>query len=518
MSDDHDGHVSTTGDPVDDNYEARQRFHVSVPNPGAALNLGSRYKDAANEFSGSFGYEGLSMTSSAHMFIDCNKRFLFQTGQATFQAGDNMYSYASAAMVNASVDRLTLASGDKVVMAAGAGQGAEIALDYGTRPPVRRYNGILLEDLVQRQVTNLTAFFDGTTKWLETKTLAAQQLDDIRVGTVSDDGPKFGEKGFWKLSAETHKDLGHYDDGLEEEIARIRKEPGGGGLANLFAGSAAAVPGWHSDDYPMVSGFSPYEGIAGFLKWVRDLMHLVADYTHDNELAKRATDISDKAYKASEVYQSVYVDNRQTWHDGDARQASIFREYKKGVFARIDALGKANDEGIDAAGQAHATLYSRTAVDGVLPPPAEPTDLDKYEFEIRIDSDPSAMTLRIVHPPPTGVPLAMVRDRINEEPGVEAEIIDGVLRIRSKKKGPGSYIKIDGAFAHILGLANAESSVDAVGAFRGGWFEFMKVFSASDRDIQHLFRPVVQSTDSPVHRPGEWVVHHHTHGRGDRYR
>lgn len=169
-----------------------KRFEIFVPNPKARINLGKRNQDTT----GPFGYDGVSIQSDVHLFIDANKHTLFQTGQNYCgQVGGKWLQYANADMVMSSTATMNVSASKKIVIASGAGQGQVTALDHGGVPAAVPYNALELHYRVDRLQTSLFEFFHGRRERAEItspKLLAVLKAGGLEDDTKYFDGKKAG--------------------------------------------------------------------------------------------------------------------------------------------------------------------------------------------------------------------------------------------------------------------------------------------------------------------------------------
>ncbi len=141
--------------------DTQRRFEIYVPSPKARINLGAPNKDST----GPFGYTGLSLQSDVHLFIDCNKHTLFQTGQNYCgQVGGKWLQYSNSDMIMSSTTNVNLSAEKKIVIASGAGQGQITAIDHGSTPRIVNYNSLELHYRVDRLQSSLFEFFHGRRK------------------------------------------------------------------------------------------------------------------------------------------------------------------------------------------------------------------------------------------------------------------------------------------------------------------------------------------------------------------
>jgi len=138
--------------------DTSRRFEIFVPSPKARINLGARNRSDT----GPFGYTGMSLQSDVHLFIDCNKNTLYQTGQ-TFcgQVGGQWRSFSNDNMFLSSTASTQLTADTKLIIAAGAGQGQITALDHGENMRLVPYNELRLHYVVDGLQTSLFEFFHG---------------------------------------------------------------------------------------------------------------------------------------------------------------------------------------------------------------------------------------------------------------------------------------------------------------------------------------------------------------------
>lgn len=138
--------------------DTERRFEIFVPSPKARINFGARNRTET----GPFGYNGISIQSDVHLFIDANKNTLYQTGQ-TFcgQVGGQWNQFSNAAMHLSATHNVTLAADNRVIIASGAGQGQITALDHGEKMRLVPYNELKLHYVVDSLQTSLFEFFNG---------------------------------------------------------------------------------------------------------------------------------------------------------------------------------------------------------------------------------------------------------------------------------------------------------------------------------------------------------------------
>lgn len=169
--------------------DTKRRFEIFVPSPKARINLGKRNDSST----GDFGYDGVSIQSDVHLFIDANKNTLFQTGKDYCgQVGGKWVQYSNADMVMSATASMGLSADKKIVLATGAGQGQITALDHGSTPSAIPYNNLGLHYEVESLDVSLFEFFHGRRERNKrgALALAAMKLGGI-IDSDTDDGAFF---------------------------------------------------------------------------------------------------------------------------------------------------------------------------------------------------------------------------------------------------------------------------------------------------------------------------------------
>ena len=134
----------------------KQRFTISVPSPGAILNMGQP------DVAGKFGYPGVSITSAVHLLIDVNKSTIYQSGgSAMWQVGGKWLQYSNDLMYMSTKAHANLSADGKVTLAAGAGHGQHTSQVYGLQPRLVDYNNLKLHYIVDAVQNGLKQFFYG---------------------------------------------------------------------------------------------------------------------------------------------------------------------------------------------------------------------------------------------------------------------------------------------------------------------------------------------------------------------
>lgn len=304
--------------------DTSRRFEIFVPSPKARINLGAPNKDST----GPFGYTGVSIQSDVHLFIDCNKHTLFQSGMNYCgQVGGKWLQYSNSDMVLSATANVNLSAKNKIVIAAGSGQGQVTALDHGSTPVSVPYNNLNLHYRVDRLETGLFEFFygrrerdaitspilltilavgglDGEKKYFNAKKKAAQEIQKealLKGGFSSRTAislrelyPVDKERGAWEFDKEPKEDgdpVLLLDPLVNHGIFGDSFNP-----KKLEYGHSAYLKRfdpYHKLKKSDAKGFLG-KGLVGFLnvltkmRRVLDVLERYADLISDNFLAKRA--------------------------------------------------------------------------------------------------------------------------------------------------------------------------------------------------------------------------------------
>lgn len=257
------------------------RFSVFVPSPKARINLGKPDLDAP------FGYTGMSLQSDVHLLIDVNKVALFQSGShACWQVGGKWLQWSNANMFMASTASTTVAADQKVLLAAGAGQGQITSLDHGlghVTPRVVDYNPLQLHYRVDEIHNGLKSLFYGPTWQVAEMTPQLAQRTDYLRG--------YAAGGFLDEMQKHFKDLGLNQSDMLRILAPLEWEGDHAamtGPASAYAALAAFDP------YPFQPFSGPfssfYASVVQVLNWLHrfvDVMKKLMLAVTDNFIGKR---------------------------------------------------------------------------------------------------------------------------------------------------------------------------------------------------------------------------------------
>ncbi len=269
------------------------RFSVYVPEPEARLNMGRpihKPEDAT-----AFGYTGVSVQSSMHLFIDVNKHTLVQGwGNSMWQMAGKVLQYSGGDTVMASGGASLLAASSRMVITAGAGQGSYHALDHGMphmAPRMNDYNRLDLHYQVEGAHNGVKALFYGEKSWKK-----AQEDPQAAQLTQAESGYAGGLLEDLRARME---EVGHAPNTITAALQPLEWEGNRIEMRNGPAGGPASVypPLAAFDPYPVASARSPV-GVAAifgrylqtvnfFHRFVDVLQRIMPALTENNFVAAR---------------------------------------------------------------------------------------------------------------------------------------------------------------------------------------------------------------------------------------
>lgn len=365
-------------DDTNNVLDTEKRFEIFVPNPKARINLGKKNTTTT----GPFGYDGVSIQSDVHLFIDANKHTLFQTGgNYCGQVGGSWVQYANKDMVMSSTGSANLTAAKKVVIATSAGQGQVTALDHGSIPSSIRYNALGLHYAVDKVDNSLFEFFYGRRK-RDDRSARAKLI--LAKGDVTDEDDYFDGsskasamsdttdlgKGFLEVSVSSLREL--YPVAEERDALKFDEDVKEDGDAVLLFDDLVNFGKIFGSDDPSkleygfssyLSRFDPYlklkagddagflaKGLVGFMNGVTvlgrfiDVTEKYANLITDNFLMKRVTAAFDAYTSMLGAVHGIYKLVKLpfgSWNPDEMKFMSgqFQDEYDSGLGARAKGAG-----------------------------------------------------------------------------------------------------------------------------------------------------------------------------------
>jgi hypothetical protein len=177
------------------------RLSIQVPDYDTRINMGTPDPGGAQPF----GYTGFGIHTQYNFFVDVGRVGLYQSNLGScWQVGGKWLQWSNNDMYMATMGNNTLAADNKVLIAAGAGQGQITALTSAESPldspRLVEYNNLALHWRVDTVQVALKQFFYGKTDWTAQSSTAQDVQDQYSEADSGEtpDATKHYPSGFLK--------------------------------------------------------------------------------------------------------------------------------------------------------------------------------------------------------------------------------------------------------------------------------------------------------------------------------